>query len=110
MTLGYPGTTVRTSMSSGFKAIGSAPVTSASPPVLIRGNISEATESTRTDFMHSTRRSSAATYPAGLGDELALLRAQAQLRGSSHDKHLDAAVLLPTELSVVAGNRKHLPE
>src|SRR6266699_3490088 len=31
-------------------------------------------------------------------------------RGSSPEKHLDAAVLLPTELSFVAGNRKHLPE
>src|ERR1700682_328301 len=60
--------------------------------------------------MMSTLSLAVPTYPAGPGDELALLRAQAQLRGSSHDKHLDAAVLLPTELGVVAGNRKHLPE
>src|SRR4029434_2363236 len=51
MTLGYPGTTVRTSTPSDFKAIGRAPVTSASSPILIKGNISEATESTRRDFI-----------------------------------------------------------
>jgi hypothetical protein len=60
--------------------------------------------------MMSTLSLAVPTYPAGPGDEPALLRAQAQLCGSSHDKHLDAAVLLPTELSVVAGNRKDLPE
>jgi hypothetical protein len=51
MTLGYPGTTVRTSTPSDFKAIGRAPVTSASSPILIKGYISEATESTRRDFI-----------------------------------------------------------
>src|ERR1700737_2406894 len=60
--------------------------------------------------MMSTLSLAVPTYPAGLGDEPALLRAQAQLCGSSHDKHLDAPVLLPTEFSVVAGNRKDLPE
>jgi hypothetical protein len=52
MTLGYPGTTVRTSTPSDFKAIGRAPVTSASSPILIKGYISEAIESTRRDFIN----------------------------------------------------------
>jgi len=45
-----------------------------------------------------------------IGPMLGLLRAEAQLRGSSREKHLDAAVLLPTELGVIAGNRQDLPE